>query len=274
MSLCRVCASALPLPFAAADLLDRRVKYFECGRCGYVQTEYPSWLEEAYAVPINPCDTGILVRNQQNVSSVLATLRLLGAVGGKVVDYAGGYGILVRLLRDQGIDAYWKDAFTENLLAQGFEHRGQEDCVLATAFEALEHFVDPPQELAQLFELAPNLLLTTDLIPRPAPAPGAWDYYGLNHGQHIGFFRKETLQYLADRFGRYLLTDGQSLHLLSEKPHSPFHWWLLRRIGRTFPSALALGLASKTWPDHQAATYRSFAAFGKGARLSEKEDES
>jgi Nif-specific regulatory protein len=47
----------------------------------------------------------------------------LGSLFGTVVDCAGGYGILVRLLRDYGVNALWSDPYCENVLAKGFESR-------------------------------------------------------------------------------------------------------------------------------------------------------
>jgi hypothetical protein len=73
------------------------VQYFECGACAYVQTESPHWLERAYLNANNDSDTGIMVRNVANARIVLATLCTLGKLDGNVVDYAGAYGILVRL---------------------------------------------------------------------------------------------------------------------------------------------------------------------------------
>lgn len=97
-----------------------------------------------------------------------------------------GYGILVRLLRDRGIDAMWSDPYCKNLLAVGFEHTA-EKANLVTAFEAFEHFVEPLLEAEKLFAIAPNLLISTTLIATAASAPNEWWYHGLDHGQHISY---------------------------------------------------------------------------------------
>jgi hypothetical protein len=138
---CRACGGPTS-PLWKGDLLDLNVDYMRCSSCGYVQTEYPYWLDRAYAESINDSDTGIMARNQSNVRIVLATLLAIGKLDDRVVDFAGGYGILTRLLRDIGVDALWSDSFSKNLLARGFEHKG-ESAGLITAFESFEHFVDP-----------------------------------------------------------------------------------------------------------------------------------
>jgi hypothetical protein len=231
-------------------LLSRRIDYFQCRTCGYVQTEDPYWLEEAYSSAINTCDTGIMVRNLANSRIVLGSLWLMGSLDEKVVDCAGGYGILVRLLRDLGIDALWADRYCGNLLARGFEHSG-EKATLVTAFEAFEHFVDPKDELRAMLDIAPSVLLSTEIIPNPTPAQDAWWYYGKDHGQHIGFFRLKTLEKLAARFGKKLLTDGRSYHLITDHPVNENLWNFLVKLNRFVPMMLNRKLKSKTWADFE-----------------------
>lgn len=249
VTLCRVCANDSTL-LMSGDLINENVTYFECSACGYVQTQDPTWLDRAYSSAINLSDTGIMMRNQVNANIVLATLFVLNALNLRVVDCAGGYGILVRLLRDRGVDALWSDRYCENLLAKGFEHK-KEKASLVTSFESFEHFVNPAEELDRMLGIAPNILLSTEIIARPAPAQSDWWYYGKEHGQHIGFFRVETLQKLAADRGKYLLTDGRSYHLISDKKINIKIWTLARLVFRIFPSVTRFKLKSKTWDDHQ-----------------------
>jgi hypothetical protein len=245
---CRCCSADIHEPVFSGVLLDKTVSYFECPNCGYVQTETPTWLEQAYASPINASDTGIMARNKANLENVLATLMLLRMRRGKVIDYAGGYGLLVRMLRDVGIDACWSDPYASNLVSLGFEYSGGGGDLITT-FEAFEHFVNPITEMEAMFTIAPNLLFSTELIATPSPEVNQWWYYGADHGQHIGFFRLETLQYLAKKFRKHLISDGKSLHLLTEKKSSQLEWQMWRRLVRVIPRALTLGLKSKTCSD-------------------------
>lgn len=230
---CRACGNATDKIFTG-QLLDKQVAYYDCPHCGYVQTETPYWLDRAYSEAINVSDTGIMVRNQANARVVLATLMVLGKLDGTVVDYAGGYGILVRLLRDSGVNALWMDGYCENLLARGFE-RTAECADMVTAFEAFEHFVNPAVELDKMLAIAPNVLLSTDIIADPAPRPNDWWYYGGNHGQHIGFFRVRTLEKFAKDRGKFLLSDGASYHLLTDRPINPILWKTACRFSRLLP---------------------------------------
>lgn len=245
---CRVCAS-MSAPLFSGVLLNLSVDYYQCQHCGYVQTENPYWLERAYSDAINDSDTGIMARNQSNARVVLSTLFLLGKLGGRVVDYAGGYGILVRMLRDCGVDAVWSDRYCQNLLAKGFEHQG-EKADLVTAFEAFEHFVHPQQELDKILEISPNILLSTEIIPDPAPRQDDWWYYGKDHGQHIGFFRVHTLEKMAKHHGKKLISDGQSYHLITDQNINPTYWKMVRLLTRLSPKLVSWKLKSKIWDDH------------------------
>lgn len=190
-----------------------------------------------------------MVRNIYNVEQVISTLLLLGARRGRVVDCAGGYGLLVRMLRDKGINAFWSDQYASNLLSRGFEYQGGH-ADLVTAFEAFEYLVNPASEVERPAKISPNIFLTTNIIPSLAPLPDQWWYYGLECGQHIGFFRVRTLEWLARSLGLHLVSDHNSVHLLSKQPVSMKRWRLIRRIAKANLSLLTKGLQPKTWDDH------------------------
>lgn len=256
LHLCRVCGGRAGFLWVG-ELLDLQVRYYRCDVCGYVQTEAPHWLEQAYSQAINDSDTGILVRNNHNCRIVLATMVALGARDGSVVDCAGGYGILVRLLRDLGVAARWSDRYCPNLVAKGFEYEEGGSSDLVTAFEAFEHFEDPMAELRRMLAIAPSVLLSTELLPQPVPPQDAWWYYGREHGQHIGFFTLESLRRLASSQGKMLLSDGHSYHLITDQPRARWLWPLCMRLLRLTPMFARLFLQSKTWQDHLAMSGRN-----------------
>ncbi|MEJ2105601.1 MAG: hypothetical protein P8X47_13660, partial [Ignavibacteriaceae bacterium] len=61
---CRVCNSKSKEVFSAKVLNKYNVKYYHCLSCGFLQTEEPYWLDEAYKSAIGIADTGIQKRNQ------------------------------------------------------------------------------------------------------------------------------------------------------------------------------------------------------------------
>ena len=111
---CRICSVPVSEKFSSNLLNKYTVKYFQCSICRYVQTESPFWLEEAYTNTINDSDTGMMMRSlwHRNIASTL--IYLFFDKRGKFLDYGGGYGVFVRLMRDIGFDYYWQDKYTKN----------------------------------------------------------------------------------------------------------------------------------------------------------------
>jgi hypothetical protein len=209
-----------------------------CEHCQFIQAENPIWLEEAYSDPINRSDVGYLARNVHfsRISPLLIWLLRLGS--GPYLDYGGGYGVFVRLMRDQGFDFRLYDRHCPNLFAQGFEASttGTARYSLLTAFEVFEHLVEPLPAIDQMLALAPAIFFSTELSPERAPQPAEWNYYGLDHGQHVSLYSLKTLQVLAARYGVHLASNGRNLHLLSRSWISIFAFKLAtkRKVAMLF----------------------------------------
>jgi len=220
--ICRVCESESRFAHQAKILRKYIVRYYYCDQCEYLQTEDPYWLDEAYQDPVNIYDTGILSRNILLAETASTIINFWFNLDGKFLDYAGGYGIFVRLMRDYGYNFYWNDPYCQNIFARGFEIINEsEELTMVTCFEAFEHFSYPLVQIQQVIKKSSNILFSTLLLPDPIPQPDDWWYYGFDHGQHVGFFRKKTLQYLANRFSLDLFTDNHNLHLLTQKSLFP-----------------------------------------------------
>jgi methyltransferase family protein len=213
---CRVCGEDA-LPFGSARILaSHEVGYYRCRACGFVQTEEPYWLEQAYEQPIAKIDVGIISRNISLADTTSAVISMLFDSGGRFLDWGGGYGILVRLMRDRGFDFYWRDPFCDNLFAQGFEWNDGGRVELVTSFEVLEHLPRPADDCARMAEVTDNLLVSTLLLPEPAPALGDWWYYAPESGQHVSLYSRRSLTVLADQLGMFAASNrGGSVHLLT-----------------------------------------------------------
>jgi hypothetical protein len=61
--------------------------------CGFIQTETPYWLDDAYSYAIASQDVGIMFRNEQNVSLTTALMHLLFPDTKYALDFGGGHGI-------------------------------------------------------------------------------------------------------------------------------------------------------------------------------------
>jgi hypothetical protein len=246
---CSICGCATR-QFARATVLRRhKVSYFRCETCGYICTEDPYWLEEAYSEALSSLDVGAVSRNLRAVPVTGAVIRLFFDQNGRFIDYGAGAGLLVRLMRDAGFNFLWADKFARNTFARGFE-AGPGSYEMVTAFEVFEHLADPVCELEKMLSFSRNILFSTVLVPARAPDPGQWWYYGLDHGQHVSFYTPQALRALGSRFGLSVCSSGE-LHLLSSRPVAPWKFRLLTRprvcrwINRFQPRP------SLTGPDYQ-----------------------
>lgn len=247
---CRICEQVASLVFDATIVNRIEVSYFHCSNCGFLQTEQPHWLEEVYSEPVNSLDTGILQRNIQFARFTSNLLFLAFDRNGVFLDYAGGPGLFSRLMRDTGFDFRWYDKYSRNLFAQGFEIEQNSEVELVTTFESLEHFTFPLSELNKILAYSRNVLLSTQLLPVEVPCPDSWWYYGFEHGQHIGFYGKKTLQFIAARYGLTLLSDGQSLHMFTDGRVNSLSFNLIRLLTRLgFHSYVKLRMKSLTFKD-------------------------
>ena len=217
--LCKVCGQTSIKIFRRKIIQKYDVDYFQCPNCQFIQTEDPYWLSEAYKHPINIEDTGLVERNILFAKRSAALVSIFFNRNAKFLDYGGGYGLFVRLMRDYGFDFRWSDPYTENLFARGFEHinDGKNKYEIVTTFECFEHFADPLNELALMFKLSDSILFSTEIFRGLAPHPEEWDYYYFSHGQHIALYSVETLSYIAKKNNMNLYTNGKSFHLFTRK---------------------------------------------------------
>ncbi len=224
--LCKICSGKTEKRFEAVILNKHVGSYFQCPNCQFLQIGNPTWLEEAYKESINSCDTGILARNIHLRELASVIIYYFFNHSSQFLDYAGGYGIFTRLMRDAGFDYYWSDKYSQNILAKNFEYNSDLEIELLTAFEVLEHLEDPLQDLNSMLSISKNLLFSTELLPSTPPAPDQWWYYGTEHGQHISFYTKHTLRYLANYYGLNYY-NFRNLHLFTEKRISKSTFYII-----------------------------------------------
>jgi hypothetical protein len=215
---CKICQATSDFAFTGTVLKKYDVSYFRCPACEFLQTEEPYWLAEAYASAINDFDLGPVNRAITGARIVESTILVAFDPNARFVDWGGGYGVFTRLMRDKGYDFYWRDAYCQNLFAKQFVADADSGYELLTCFEVFEHMVQPMADIEAMLKLSPNILFTTLLSPCGLQAATDWWYLAPEHGQHISIYSLRALQFIADRFGLHLTTDGTETHLLSQKP--------------------------------------------------------
>lgn len=214
---CPICGSPMA-PFAAATVLRRHeVSYFQCTSCRFVRTEDPYWLEDAYSTALAKADVGAVERNLRLAEATQAVIQSFFPSARRFLDFGGGYGLFVRLMRDRGFDFLWQDKHARPLFCLGFEAEpGERGFDLVTAFEVLEHVVEPIPTFAELLAKSNAVLFSTELLPATNPKPGDWWYFAPSQGQHVSIFTREALEAAASSLGVRLASAG-SLHLFSRK---------------------------------------------------------
>ncbi|HSN06978.1 MAG TPA: class I SAM-dependent methyltransferase, partial [Candidatus Angelobacter sp.] len=173
-------------------------------------------------------DVGLLERCVQLANVTTALIGAERLRSGRFLDFAGGYGTLTRFMRDRGFDFHHHDPLCENVFAQGFEGSLDDRYDLVTAFEVLEHLPDPRASLAPVAATTDLLLVTTQLLPEPAPLPGEWDYYAEETGQHVLLYTPAALEALARDLGMQVTSSGRLVHLFHRRPVSRATRLLLR----------------------------------------------
>ena len=248
---CNICKTRSRSIFKGKILNKYDADYYLCPNCKFLQIKDPFWLEEAYKDPINKYDTGILSRNISLSKLTAIIIYYFFDVNSSFLDYAGGYGIFTRMMRDIGFDFYWSDPYSENLLARGFEHDREKAIELLTSFESFEHFKNPIDEISKMLAISDNILFTTELLPINIPSPDEWWYYGIEHGQHISFFSEKTLRYISVKFNLKLLTiPNKNVHLLTGRYYSKTKFrMLIKYYDFIFEKIMRRKLESKTFDD-------------------------
>ena len=221
---CKICSGNAELYSVKKVLGKYDVKYYQCIVCRFIQTEDSYWLNEAYDNAITKLDIGLVYRNEYLAPVVSTIIKLFYSSNAKFVDYGGGYGLFVRMMRDRGFDFYRQDIYCENLFAKHFDLSDlpvNSKFDMLTAFEVFEHLSDPIPEIEKMLSFSDTILFTTELQPADKNALNNWWYFTPETGQHVSLYSLQSLQKLAEKFNMHLLSHGH-LHLLSKTKRNNF----------------------------------------------------
>jgi hypothetical protein len=225
---CRLCDHDCVPAFRRTLLHRLTVQYFSCPNCAALQTEEPTWLDEAYGSAIAALDTGIVTRNLVNQAVLFLLARILKPQG-RLVDFGGGTGMLCRLMRDIGFDAYLMDRYADPVFARGFglepEAARAAPVAILSCFEVFEHLSAPAAEIDALFALKPALLVASTKL---CDGQGAdWPYLVPETGQHVFFYARRTMETIAAKQGYSYINRGD-YHLFVRDPVSSLQRILIR----------------------------------------------
>jgi hypothetical protein len=225
INVCKICYSKVNHCFDALILKKYNIAYYKCTNCGFIQTERPFWLNEAYASAINTQDIGLMYRNMAIAPVLSSLIKFFFNRKGKFLDYGGGYGMLTRIMRDKGYNYYRYDTYCENIFAKRFDLSSSGAALeyeLLTAFEVFEHLVDPISEVESMLKWSKNIFFSTELQPTEVSSPEDWWYVMPETGQHIAFYTIKSLRLLGEKYGLNFYTNGFNLHLFTKMKINSF----------------------------------------------------
>lgn len=216
---CAICSRETAL-FGRERVLGRYdADYIRCTSCGFIQAADPIWLQEAYSDAMTASDLGPVYRCDYFSKIVKTLIHFYFDAEARFIDYGGGHGLFVRRMRDLGYNFYWTDRYCENLFAKGFvaDTSFSQKYELLTAVEVFEHLIDPWEEIQAMTHLSDNIFFTTELVRTPPPPLGQWPYYSPEHGQHIAFYTRKSLEVVAERLGAHFYSNGFDVHLITRR---------------------------------------------------------
>lgn len=217
MQNCNICHTPQNPVFTGKILQKHTIQYYECPNCGYINTEKPYWLEEAYSDAIASSDTGYVYRNYEFAKRVSRIIKQNFDKNSTFLDYGAGYGMFVRLMRDFGFQFYYYDLYCKNLFAIGLEKPMDFKANAFIALEVFEHIENPAEEVEKILQNTDTILFSTLLRKNNYTSVNDWWYFSPETGQHISIYTKKSLQELANRFGLALYSNGKDIHVLSKK---------------------------------------------------------
>ncbi len=251
INICSICKSKSKYFLSKRILNKYNVKYYRCTNCQFIETERPRyWLKEAYSSAIIDVDTGIIGRNL-TLSKITAVIFLFFCKkNSKILDYAGGYGLMTRILRDIGLDCYWEDKYAENLFAKQFVSDKKAKHEMITAFELLEHMDNPVKEIGGMINrYSPKIFLFSTTVHNGNP-PKNWWYFVENGGQHISLYTPKSLEIFASKLHLKYSTNGVNIHVFSKYKIPSILMQIVSVSWPLYSIFLPLFYKSKTLSDH------------------------
>lgn len=216
---CKICNSTSNKIFEKTILQKYNSGYYKCTNCFFLQTDEAVWLKEAYKSAITSLDIGMVNRNIHLQNEVKEIINSCFPESKIFLDYAGGYGMFVRLMRDIGFNFYRQDEYCKNIFAKYFDLSDLEikKFDIVTAFEVLEHFENPIAEIEKIFNFSDTVIFSTEITPASNIDIENWWYIAPETGQHIAFYNQKSMKIIAEKFNKNYYCRNKNIHVFTSK---------------------------------------------------------
>lgn len=233
---CKVCGGASPLhgvvDFNKSCLVFKGsyvklsgipVWYYRCDECGFLfacqfdDWTREQWMSHVYGEGYESFDPDGEIRARANAPPLFDYLeRRVARYGAqRVLDFGGGRGELVRLLRDRGVDAILWDPVLD-----GAEMARPPPLDVITAFEVFEHTTTPRGTLDCLLALLKpeGALLFSTLTLDGLPPQACDHWYIAPRNGHVSLHTQESLRRLFAGTGWRVAHLNGSHHMAVKEP--------------------------------------------------------
>ncbi len=229
MTECRLCGHKAIYAFSKSLVSEFSVNYYECENCQSLQTEVPHWLDKVYSDCLDKYDVMSVSRTSESLAMVVALWKILLPNNAKLLDFGGGSGLLVRQLRDRGINTRLSDKYGTNIFAQGFEDSEKMEYDMVVCFEVFEHLSHPSKTIQDIMSKNPKTVVIGTCLWKKQGQN--WFYLCPETGQHIFFFSEKAMEYIASEYNmNYYSFRRGSLTVLSNDTISPLKLLVLKII--------------------------------------------
>ena len=175
-------------------------KLYKCNQCDFVSYESVHWLEEAYQYTITVNDVGLTRRVLTNVAFITNFIEFLNLTT-NVFDFGANNGLLAYFLTARGIRAKSYDRYENLIIGPVGNLSDLDDVGILCSFEVFEHLNDPAGDIDTLFSHSiPFIIISTELYDLKTNFNDWW-YLQKDNGQHISFYSKDTMSFIADKYG-------------------------------------------------------------------------
>jgi len=197
-------------------------------------------------------DTGAAQRNIANLAAAFSVSRALHL--NDVLDFGGGDGLLCRLLRDYEINCFVNDKYASATYARAFGAPDFTRPGILLAFEVMEHFENPADDLRAIFQGNPTAILASTGIYRDQGAD--WWYLAPDTGQHLFFYSEKALRMIATSYNyQLLMCSGYFLFfrgtMIPRKHRYLINFLLQRHVLRMISAGMRLLPTRGVWRDFE-----------------------
>lgn len=217
-TVCKICGTSAELVFRKTILNKYDNEgYYKCPNCGFLSVKQPYWLDEAYREEkMDSVDR--MRRNLYLRNYIVKFVHKFLNSDAVVLDFAGGEGILTRLLIDKGINCRNYDKYVKSPYSEGFNiDKLEQKYDLISAIEVMEHFADPIGEIENILNHTDNYFFTTAIQP-PEDLEN-WVYLVPETGRHISLYTTNSLAYIANKFNVRFYSDSYWCHFFTRNDY-------------------------------------------------------